>query len=76
VSEQRDDYELNRRVEQTSLTSLREAEILGITCFVGGPKDAAAEGVSSAVRPEEIRSGNKFRSEKIFVASPARVRSG
>ena len=76
VSEQRNDYDLKRRGEQTALTPLREAKLdaIGFTWFVGGgSKDAR---VSSAVRPEEATSGNKFRSENVGVAGPDRIISG
>jgi hypothetical protein len=78
VSEQRKDYDLKRRGEQTSLTPLREAKLdaIGFTWYVGGTKYASKEGVSSAVRPDEARSENKVKSEKIGVASPDRITRG
>ena len=82
VSEQRNDYDLKRRGEQTSLTPLREAKLdaIGFTWFVGGStkEDAYAEGVSSsAVWPEESQSENKVRSEQAGVAtSPDNITSG
>jgi hypothetical protein len=82
VSEQRNGCELKRRGEQTSLTPLREAKLdaIGFTWFVGGTDDASgAEGVlsTSAVRPEEARSGHKVRTENVGVlARPDRVKSG
>jgi hypothetical protein len=74
VNEQRNEYTLKRRSEQTSLTPLREAKVdaIGFNWFVGG-----TEGVSSGVEPEEAQSGNKVRSENIGVpASPDRITSG
>ena len=82
VREQRNDYYLKRRGEPTSLTPAREAKLdaIGFTWFVarGSTKDAPEAGdvVSSAVRPEEARSENKVRSEKIGVARPDRIASG
>jgi hypothetical protein len=81
VSEQRNDYVLRRRGEMTSLTPLREAkrDAIGFTWFVGGNTEEhapAAKVVSSAVRPEEVRSESKVRSENNGVASPDRIVSG
>ena len=76
VGEQRNDYDLKRREEETSLTPLREAKLdaIGFTWFVAGntKEDAPVEGVSSSstVRPVETQSGNKVRSENSGVASP------
>jgi hypothetical protein len=81
VSEQRNDYGLKRRGEQTSLTPLREAKLdaIGFSWIAGGSsKDfPAGDVVSNAVRPEKARSGTKIvRSENIGVASPDRITSG
>jgi hypothetical protein len=82
VSEQRNDYDLQGRGEQTSLTPLREAKLdaIGFTWFVDGDgsssstrRDAPAEDVvsSAVVRPEEASSGNEeVRSEQIRSVSP------
>jgi hypothetical protein len=79
VNEQRTDYDLARRGEQTLLTPLREAKLdaIGFTWFVrGAEEDTPPEGVSSAVRPEEVRSESTVRSENVGVASPDRITSG
>jgi hypothetical protein len=81
VSERRNDYDLKRRGgEQTSLTPLREAKLdaIGFTWIFGGTEeDALVEVVSSAsVRPEEIRSGTKVKSENVGVAVPDSIPSG
>ena len=81
MSGQRNDYDLKRRGEQTSLTPLHKAKLdaIGFTWFVGGntAKDApAAEYVCSVVRPEEARSGKKVRRENSGVASPDNITSG
>jgi hypothetical protein len=72
VSEQRNEYDLKRRGEQTSLTPMREAKLdaIGFTWIVGGTEEEApAECVSSAsVRPEEAPSGTKIKSENNGVA--------
>jgi hypothetical protein len=75
VSQQRNGYDLKRRGDQTSLTPLREAKLdaIGFPWSAGGntKEDApAAEGVSSAVRPEVVRSESKVRSKQNGVASP------
>jgi hypothetical protein len=87
VSEQRNDYDLKRRGEQTSLTPLREAKLdaIGFTWFVAGNSSSSNKDVppedmvsSAVVRPEEARNGNKeeVRSELIGVARPDRITSG
>ncbi len=82
LSEQCNNYDLKCHGEQTSLTPLLEAKLdaIGFTWLVArsSTKDAPAGGdvVSSAVRPEEARSENKARSEKIGVVSPDRIASG
>jgi hypothetical protein len=79
VSEQRNDYDLQRRGEQTSLTPLREAKLdaIGFTWFVRGTaENAPADGVCCAVKREEIKSESKVRSENIGVASPDHITSG
>jgi hypothetical protein len=77
VSEQRNDYDLQGRGEQTSLTPLREAKLnaIGFTWFVDGDgssssssssSDAPAQDVvssSSVVRPEEAKSGSVRKPE-------------
>jgi hypothetical protein len=76
VSEQRHDYDLKRRGEQTALTPLREAKLdaIGFTWFVGGDTEDAC--LSSAILSEESTRGNKVRSENIGVACPDRITSG
>jgi hypothetical protein len=80
VSEQRNDYDLNSRGEQTSLTPLREAKLdaIGFTWIVGGTEEETpAECVSSAsVRPEEAPTGTKVKSENNGVAFPDSIPSG
>jgi hypothetical protein len=80
VKEQRNDYDLKRRGGQTSLTPLREAKLdaIGFTWFVGSTEeDAPVECVYSAsFRPEEVRSGNKLKSENNGVAVADRITSG
>jgi hypothetical protein len=82
VNEQRNDYDLKLRGEQTSLTPLREAKLdaIGFTWFVRGTikEDTPPGGgvCSSAVQPEEARSGSKVRSENVGVlANPDSVSS-
>jgi hypothetical protein len=71
VSEQRNIYDLKRRGRQTSLTPLREAKLdaIGFTWLAGltieEDTPPVEEVCSSAVRPEEARSGNKVRSNRI-----------
>jgi hypothetical protein len=82
VSEQRNDYDLKRREEETSLTPLREAKLdaIGFTWFVGGTDDAPVEGVclsNNSIRPEEALSGSKVRTENVGVlARLDRIKSG
>jgi glycerol-3-phosphate cytidylyltransferase-like family protein len=81
VSEQRNEYDLKRRGEQTSLTPMREANLdaIGFTWIFGGTEeDAPLECVSSSatVRPEEVSSGTKVKSENNGVAVPASITSG
>ena len=66
---------------QTSLTLLHKAKLdaIGFTWFVGRTTEdntPVADCVSSAVRPEEVRSESKIRSEKNGVSSPDRITSG
>jgi hypothetical protein len=89
VSEQRNDYYLTRRGEQTTLTPLREAKLdaIGFSWIVGGTEEEAPPGgteedapikcVSSAatIRPEEIRSRTKGKSENTGVAVPDSITS-
>jgi hypothetical protein len=67
VSEQRNDYDLKRRGEKTSMTPLREAKLdaIGFSWFI-----------PCAVRPQEVRSESKVRSENVGVASPDCITSG
>jgi hypothetical protein len=83
VSDQRNEYDLKRRGEKTSLTPLREAKLdaIGFTWLLGGTikeeTPPVEEACFSVVRPEEARSGNKVRKENIRVlASPDRIASG
>jgi endogenous inhibitor of DNA gyrase (YacG/DUF329 family) len=80
VSEQCNEYDLKRRGEHTSLTPLREAKLdaIGFTWIAGGTEeDAPSECVSSeSVRPEEVRSGTKVKSENNGVAVPDSITSG
>jgi hypothetical protein len=80
VSEQRHEYDLKRRGQQTSLTPLREAKLdaIAFTWIIGGTEEAApVECVSSgSVRPEEVRSGTKVKIENTDVAVPDRITSG
>jgi hypothetical protein len=80
VSDQRNEFDLKRRGEQTSLTPLREANLdaIGFTWIIGGTEeDAPLECVSSApVRPEVAPSGTNVKSENNGVAVPASISSG
>jgi hypothetical protein len=81
ATEQRNEYDLKRRGEQTSMTPLREAKLdaIGFTCMVGGTEEEAPpmECVASAtVRPEEVRSGTQVQSENNGVAVPNSIPSG
>jgi hypothetical protein len=81
VSEQRNEYDLKCRAEQTSLTPLREAKLdaIGFTWIVGDTEeDAPMECVSSAasIEPEEAPSGKQVKSENNGVAVPDSITSG